>query len=131
MVFIMVNKKIKTKLVVEANGRPSNPRPGCLVDHTITGRESYDFYMVCAESRQGVPTPTHFSILVNEIGDQLKPEVIQKLCFKLCYTFYNWGGSVKVPAPIKYADRLANVIGEQGCITPHPYHGVTKGLYFI
>lgn len=75
-----------------------------------------------------MPTPTHYTVLVNEMGDSLKPETLQKLCLKLCYTFYNWGGSVKVPAPIKYADKLANVIGEHRDIRPHE---ANKGLYFI
>jgi len=98
------------------------------VDHTITGKDTYDFFMVCTESRQGVPTPTHFTVLLNELGDKLKPEILQKLCLRLCYTYFNWAGSVKVPAPIKYADKLANVIGEQRDINPHV---ANHGLYFI
>jgi argonaute-like protein implicated in RNA metabolism and viral defense len=34
------------------------------------------------------------------------------LCFKLCFTFYNFSGSVKVPAPVKYADRQAAFLQE-------------------
>jgi hypothetical protein len=63
----MVNKKIKTKLVLDRNGQSTNPPAGCCVDHTITGQNTFDFYIVCTESRFGVPTPTHFTVLVNEL----------------------------------------------------------------
>jgi aubergine-like protein len=76
-----------------------------------------------------VPTPIHFTVLRNDIPD-ITPEEIMKLCFKLCYTYYNYSGSVKVPAPVKYADRQAAYIGEQR-VRPHGHHEDTKGLYFL
>ena len=52
VILIMVNKKIKNKLISEAGNRIANPKPGCLVDHTITGENgSYDFFIVNTESR--------------------------------------------------------------------------------
>ena len=40
-------------------------------------------------------------------------EEVQQLTYKLCYTYYNVAGSIKVPAPIQYAHRLANLIGDR------------------
>jgi len=73
MVFLMVNKRIKTKLI--DGSRTTNPRPGCMLDHTITSHNEFDFFIVCTECRQGVPTPTHFSVLKNDIED-VQPEEI-------------------------------------------------------
>ena len=123
----MVNKRIKTKLIEAASVR--NPRPGCLLDHTVTSANEYDFYIVCAETKQGVPTPTHFTVLRNEIDD-ISPEEVMQLCFRLCYTYYNCNGSVKVPSPVKYADKQAAFIGELR-VNTHAFHEQTKGLYFI
>lgn len=61
------------------------------------------------------------------------------LTFKLCYTYYNVSGSIKVPAPIQYANRLANLIGDRGkgkpdnmIPIPHKHFGTkVKSLYFI
>ena len=72
--FVMVNKRIKTKLVVNQNGRLTNPQPGTVLDHTVTGK-FYDFYMVAQNTRQGVPTPCHYTVLHNSIQD-CKPEDI-------------------------------------------------------
>ena len=61
------------------------------------------------------------------------------LTFKLCYTYYNVSGSIKVPAPIQYAHRLANLVGDRGkgkpdnmIPIPHKYFSTNhKSLYFI
>lgn len=126
----MVNKKTKTKLI-EGNGSNfmKNPAPGTVLDHTISSKEHVDFYMVCTETRQGVPTPSHFTIIAND-NPNVKIEEIMRLCFKLCYSFYNFSGPVKTPAPIKYAGRQASFVSEINC-RPHDYHQTTKSLFFI
>ena len=43
----MVNKRVKTKFMLEGNnGRLENPRPGTVVDHSVTPQSNYDFYLV-------------------------------------------------------------------------------------
>ena len=32
--------------------------------------------------------------------------------YKLCYLYYNWSGSIKVPAPVHYAKKLAFMVGD-------------------
>ena len=44
--FIMVNKRVKTKMILEQNGRLENPRSGTVLDHSITAQDVYDFYLV-------------------------------------------------------------------------------------
>jgi argonaute-like protein implicated in RNA metabolism and viral defense len=35
------------------------------------------------------------------------PEILPKLTFDLCFLYSNWRGPVRVPAPLKYAEKLA------------------------
>ena len=77
-----------------------------------------------------MPTPCHYTVLHNSITDSA-PEKIQKLAYRLCFTYYNFNGPVKVPAPIKYADKLACRTGENGNIKPHDHYGKLKSLFFI
>ena len=107
-----------------------NPVPGTVLDHSITPVGIWDFYMVSTHCRQGVPTPTHYSVLFNNI-DGNTPEKIQQLVYKLCYLYYNFSGPIKIPAPIRYADRLAAMVSERGSITPHKHFGNINGLFFI
>ena len=44
--FIMVNKRVKTKMILEQNGRLENPRSGTVLDYAITPQDVYDFYLV-------------------------------------------------------------------------------------
>ena len=38
---------------------------------------------------------------------------VQSLAFKLCFLYYNWTGSIKVPGPVRYAHCFSNFIGER------------------
>ena len=84
-------------------------------------------------------SPTHYVIVYDSTGRD--PGQIQQLTYKLCYTYYNVAGSIKVPAPIQYAHRLANLIGDRAKAgsknldsipIPHAHFGQNiKSLYFI
>jgi aubergine-like protein len=56
-------------------------------------------------------SPTHYVVVYDTIRED--PSKIQLLTYKLCYTYYNVSGSIKVPAPVQYAHRLANLIGDR------------------
>jgi hypothetical protein len=47
--------------------------------------------------------------------------------------YYNWVGSVKVPAPIQYANKLSNLVAEkfEADFKPHSVLGQNSSLYFI
>lgn len=78
------------------DGKLENPDPGCVIDHTITRRYLYDFFLVPQNVRQGTVTPTHY--IVVEDTENFEPDVLQRLSYKLCFLYYNWPGTVRVPA---------------------------------
>ena len=92
------------------NGQPSNPPSGTVVDDVVTLPERYDFFLVSQSVRQGTVNPTSYNVIEDSSG--LKPEHIQKLTYKLCHLYYNWPGTVRVPAPCQYAHKLAFLVGE-------------------
>lgn len=70
LIYSMVNTRIKTKFTQQGN---QNPSPGTVIDHSVNtvnrdGLENNSFYLVSTECRQGVPTPSHYSILHDDIG---------------------------------------------------------------
>lgn len=77
-------------------GDLGNPDPGCVLDHTITRRHLFDFFLVPQSVRQGTVTPTHYIVLHDDAN--FEPDILQRLTFKLCFLYYNWPGSVRVPA---------------------------------
>jgi aubergine len=75
-----------------------NPAPGTVIDRDIVSHDSYDFFMISTTSRQGVASPTHYVIVYDSI--QKDAALIHSLTYKLCYTYYNVSGSIKIPAPV-------------------------------
>jgi hypothetical protein len=39
---------------------------------------------------------------------------IEKLTFDLCHYYFNWAGSIKVPAPCMYAHKIAELFMNLG-----------------
>ena len=42
----------------------------------------------------------------------MKADKVHELTFKLTHLYYNLPGTVRVPAPVQYAHKLASLIGE-------------------
>jgi len=107
--YIIVSKRINTRFFTDGN-RPGNPPSGTIVDDVVTLPERYDFFLVSQSVRQGTVNPTSYNVI--EDSSQLRPEHIQKLAYKLTHLYYNWPGTVRVPAPCQYAHKLAFLVGQ-------------------
>ena len=138
MMVILVNKRVNQRLFnMDSGNKVSNPVPGTVVDSGIVPKDSYDFFLVSQIGRVGVVSPTHYVVIYDSIKQD--PSKIQLLTYKLCFTYYNVSGSIKVPAPVQYAHRLANLVGDrakghtkEGVPLPHDHYGkVVQGLYYI
>ena len=125
--YIIVNKKINTR-VMQMDGKiPSNPPSGTVVDDVVTLPERYDFFLVSQSVRQGTVNPTSYNVIRDTSG--LKPDHIQKLTYKLAHLYYNWPGTVRVPAPCQYAHKLAFLVGES--LHQQPSEKLEDVLYYL
>jgi len=108
LTFIIVSKRINTRFFTETS--PSqNPPSGTVVDDVATLPERYDFYLISQSVGQGTVNPTSYNIILDESG--WPPDRIQVLTYKLTHLYYNWPGTVRVPAPCRYAHKLADLVG--------------------
>nr|UJZ92584.1 piwi-like protein Ago3 [Scaphoideus titanus] len=128
LAFIICQKRINTRIFLPV-GRDNyeNPPPGSVVDHTVTRRTLYDFFLVSQLVRQGTVTPTHYIVLYN--STRLDPDKIQRLTYKMCHLYYNWPGTIRVPAPCQYAHKLAYLVGTS--IHKEPAPGLCDKLFFL
>lgn len=109
--FIVVQKRINTRIYASTGtGNADNPNPGAILDNMITRRNLYDFYLVPQSVRQGTVTPTHM-VVVQDMAN-FSPDILQQLSYKLCFLYYNWPGTVRVPACCQYAHKLAYLVGQ-------------------
>ncbi|XP_003245599.2 piwi-like protein Ago3 [Acyrthosiphon pisum] len=124
---IIVQKRISTRVFQYLDEKYSNPSPGTVIDNTVTRRNYFDFFLVSQHVRQGTVNPTHYIVLKN--GCNLSVENVQRLSYKLCHLYYNWCGTVKVPAPVQYAHKLAYLIGQN--VRQMPSDKLCNSLFFL
>ncbi|XP_033236662.1 protein argonaute-3 isoform X1 [Drosophila pseudoobscura] len=110
LTFIVVQKRVNTRIFSGSANQLDNPLPGTLVDEHITRAHMYDFFLVSQLVRQGTVSPTHFIVLQDDA--KYGPDIIQKLSYKLCFLYYNWSGTIRIPACCMYAHKLAYLIGQ-------------------
>jgi len=124
--YIIVSKRINTRFF-RMNGGASNPPSGTVVDSDVTLPERYDFFLVSQSVRQGTVNPTSYNVIKDTSG--LKPKHIQMLTYKLTHLYYNWPGTVRVPAPCQYAHKLAFLVGES--LHREPSGSLAETLYYL
>ncbi|XKL69438.1 hypothetical protein PGB90_007207 [Kerria lacca] len=122
LAFIIVTKRINTRIFYGNR----NPPPGSIVDDVITNPLRYDFFLVSQSVRQGTVSPTHYNVL--EDTTNFKPDQMQRLTYKFTHLYYNWSGTVRVPAPCQYAHKLAFLTAQSVC---RPHSNMDQLLYYL
>ena len=112
--YVLVNKKSSLKFFEKDcynkknrnndKGIYDNPDSGLLIYDKLINADKFEFYIQPQKVNQGTATPTCFQV---EYGNMDCPEILPKLTFDLCFLYSNWRGPVRVPAPLKYAEKLA------------------------
>lgn len=62
-------------------------------------------------------------------SSQFFPSLSPRLTFKLCHLYWNWPGTVRVPAPCKYAHKLAFLVGQ--VLHHEPSAHLSEQLFFL
>ncbi|XP_063166970.1 piwi-like protein 2 [Candoia aspera] len=127
MVVFVVQKKISINIYSSAADHLTTPPPGTVIDHTVTNRDWVDFYLIAHHTQQGCGIPTHYVCVRNTAS--LSPDHLQRLTFKLCHIYWNWPGTIRVPAPCKYAHKLAFLSGH--ILHHEPAIELCEKLFFL
>lgn len=124
---VIVQKRINSRLFYNTGRQLDNPPPGTIADHTITRRDRYDFFLVSQHVRQGTVSPTHYIVVCDDSG--MKPDHMQRMAYKMTHMYYNWPGTVRVPAPCQYAHKLAALVGQN--LHKEPSLELSDRLFFL
>ncbi|XP_043528793.1 piwi-like protein Ago3 isoform X2 [Frieseomelitta varia] len=124
---IIVQKRINTRIFERSGMGVKNPPSGTIVDSCITKSDIYDFFLVSQNIRQGTVSPTRYIVIYD--NKNMKPEHIQRLTYKLCHLYYNWAGTIKIPAPCQYAHKLVSLVGQN--IQQEPHQSLADTLYYL
>ena len=110
--YTLLNKKTNLKVfMMDNNQNVINAPPGTIIDSKVTSGEFNDFYLIPAKSNQGIASSIHYQIIYDDA--KFSDDQFHSLMYKLCFLYYNWTGSIKVPAPCQYAKKLASLLGDK------------------
>ncbi|KAL2711853.1 piwi-like protein Siwi isoform X3 [Vespula squamosa] len=123
MAFIIVNKRVNTRIFYNQR----NPPCGTVVDSVITSPTANDFFIVSQHVLQGTVTPTSYTVIYNSL--ELHESMIQQITYKLTHMYYNWSGTIRIPAPCQYAHKLAHLVGVY--IGEEPHNDIEDLLYYL
>ncbi|KAL8007287.1 putative PAZ domain, Piwi domain, ribonuclease H-like superfamily, argonaute, linker 1 [Plasmopara halstedii] len=106
--FVIVQKRHHTRLFPDNPkdaDRSGNVKAGTVVETGICHPIENDFYLMSHGGLQGTSRPTHYHVLLNEIG--FTADELQILTYKLCYTFARCTRSVSMVPSAYYSHLVA------------------------
>jgi len=124
---VVVSKRINVKFFSGDKKALGNPPPGSVLDHLATRPNWPDFFLVSQHVRHGTVSPTHYIVVGG--SQHLKPDHMQRLAYKMTHMYYNWPGTVRVPAPCQYAHKLAYLVGQN--IRQEPSLRLCDRLFYL
>lgn len=111
IIFLTANNLCNARFYQKQGPKEVNPDRGIVIDSGVVKEDLYDFYMVPHGSRQGIQGPTRFHLLYTN-NDKVDTKGLYHLTYRLCYGYFNYSSSVKVPSPVTFAHKLAYLLGE-------------------
>lgn len=91
-------------------GAPENVPPGTVIDNKVCHPRNYDFYLCAHAGMIGTTRPTHYHVLMDEVG--FSPDELQELVHSLSYVYQRSTTAISVVAPICYAHLAATQLGQ-------------------
>ena len=108
-----MNKEINTRFFEKQSAGTTvlNPPAGTVVDSNLVelvekGAEQFDFYMIPHTASIATARPVHYIVAKNDC--KLSKQAVEEFTYAMCYNYFNFGGSIKVPASVMYAHKVAN-----------------------
>ncbi|KAK8498367.1 hypothetical protein V6N12_032919 [Hibiscus sabdariffa] len=125
-VVIVAQKNHHTKFFQQ--GSPDNVPPGTVIDNKICHPKNNDFYLCAHAGMIGTTRPTHYHVLLDQIG--FSADDLQELVHSLSYVYQRSTTAISVVAPICYAHLAASQVGtfikfEDASETSSSHGGVT------
>jgi len=111
--YILVNKKTTMKFFEKSSqGNKDfydNPASGFVICDQVTDSKIFEFYMQPQVVTQGTATPTNYHVAYGNLG--LEKSILE-LTYGLCFGYPNWQGPVRVPVPLKLAEKLCKMVAK-------------------
>mmetsp|Transcript_54243 Transcript_54243/g.129286 ORF Transcript_54243/g.129286 Transcript_54243/m.129286 type:complete len:850 (+) Transcript_54243:138-2687(+) len=108
LTFVTVRRREHARFCVKDGKK--NLAPGTVIDCPEVALGGFENFMLVNQAvTKGVACPTHYTILSKASG--ISRRSLQNITYRLSYLYFNYTGSVRLPAPAQYAKKIANLHG--------------------
>jgi len=115
LIYVNVNQKTGTRTYqVDRNGRLSNPLPGTIIGSELSKDGSYEFLMASAATTEGTCNMVQYKVGYDSSKQEVPHDALKIITYEQCYNYPNWAGSIRFPAPLQKANKLAKFVASQG-----------------
>jgi len=108
--YVLVNTKTNLKFFEAQKDKGQmvyrNPQEGFIIYDQVTNPDLFEFYIQPQFVNSGTATPSLYQVAFGNLNE---PEMVLKLTYDLCYSYPNWNGPIRVPGPLKLAEKLAKM----------------------
>jgi len=118
--FVGIAKRVAMRFFAPSPNQHNikNPEPGTVIDSPLVCRSNcHNFFLINQAVGKGTATPTHYFVLYDNAS--VPANALQNLSYRLSFLYFNYTGSVKMPAPAQYAKKVAHLIGTAVKTDPH------------
>ena len=109
--YITVNSRSSLKFFISNknsdgafNSIYNNPEEGLIVTELNEEPNNFQFYLQANKVFKGTATPTKYNVRFSNLDCD---KFLLKLTYDLCWIYANWKGPIRIPAPLKYAEKLS------------------------
>lgn len=116
LIYLLVNQKTGTRVydIDDINGRLSNPLPGTIIGSEMSKDGSYEFLMASAVTTEGTCNMVQYKVAYDSSNQNVPHQALKMLTYEQCYNYPNWAGSIRFPATLQKANKLAKFVSNQG-----------------
>ena len=110
----------------------ANISPGTTLEGTFADYKM-NFYLASQKVTQGTVSPTHFNVIHNSGAEEggkssMTLSGLQNLTYQLTFLYYNWPGTIRVPAVLQYSHKIAYLYAQN---IERSSKGMEYSLHFL
>ena len=107
LAYIIAQKRSSIR-IMKGEHNLDNALPGTVVTDEISTHGVAEFYLISHYANQGSASPTRYTI-IHQTPDIWKDDQLIKLTHYMTLQYPNWSGSIRIPACLMLASRLAEM----------------------
>lgn len=109
LAYLVAQKHCSIRILLNENSQLKSVGAGTVVTGDIASNGVAEFYLVSHHANQGSANPTRYTIIHHSPRTWTDNQLILLTHYQTLH-YYNWAGSIRVPAVLMYASRLAEFV---------------------